>query len=59
MGWRVIEARPLGEPVASVPMDRVAIRPGEDIALMLPPGRYRLRVIDVARYEREPPKDNR
>lgn len=46
-GWRVIEARLLGEPVISVPMDRVAIRPGEDIALMLPPGRYRLRVIDV------------
>ncbi|ANC87329.1 hypothetical protein [Sphingomonas sp. NIC1] len=47
-GWRVIEARPDGEPPASVPMDRVAIRPGEDIALMLPPGRYRLRVLDVA-----------
>lgn len=47
-GWRVIEARPDGEPPASVPMDRVAIRPGEDVALMLPPGRYRLRVIDVA-----------
>lgn len=47
MGWRVIEARPLGEPATSVPLDRVAIRPGEDIALMLPPGRYHLRVIDV------------
>lgn len=47
-GWRVVEARPVGEPVASVPMDRVAIRPGEDIALMLPPGRYRLRAIQVA-----------
>lgn len=46
-GWRVIEARPLGEPATSVPMDRVAIRPGEDIALMLPPGRYRLRFVDV------------
>lgn len=46
-GWRVIEARPEGEPSDSVPMDRVAIRPGEDIALMLPPGRYRLRIIDV------------
>lgn len=50
-GWRVIEARPEGEPTASVPMDRVAIRPGEDIALMLPPGRYRLRIIDVKRAE--------
>jgi hypothetical protein len=28
-------------------MDRVAIRPKEDVALMLPPGRYRLRAIDV------------
>ena len=46
-GWRVIEARPLGEPASSVPLDRVAIRPGEDIALMLPPGRYHLRIIDV------------
>ena len=52
-GWRVIEARPVGEPIASVPMDRVAIRRGENIALMLPPGRYRLRVIDVARLEQE------
>lgn len=48
-GWRVIEARPDGEPSTSVPMDRVAIRPGEDIALMLPPGRYRLRAIDPPR----------
>lgn len=53
-GWRVIEARPDGEPPASVPTDRVAIRPGEDIALMLPPGRYRLRVLDVPHA---PPKD--
>lgn len=46
-GWRVIEARPVGETEASVPMDRVAIRPGEDVALLLPPGRYRLKVVDV------------
>ena len=51
-GWRVIEARPVGEPDSSVPMDRVAIRPGEAIALMLPPGRYRLRTIDI-----KPPAD--
>lgn len=50
-GWRVIEARPVGEPVTSVPMDRVAIRPGETIALMLPPGRYNLRAIDVGGSE--------
>lgn len=48
-GWRVIEARPVGEPDASVPIDRVAIRAGNTVALMLPPGRYALRVIDVAR----------
>jgi hypothetical protein len=48
-GWRVVEARPMGEPVTSVPMDRVAIRPRENIALMLPAGRYRLRVIDLTR----------
>ncbi|PXA98429.1 hypothetical protein DMC47_08590 [Nostoc sp. 3335mG] len=48
-GWRVIEARPVGEPADSVPMDRVAIRKGEDVALMLPPGRYHLRVIDPLR----------
>lgn len=52
-GWRVIEARPLGEPVTSVPMERVAIRPGEDIALMLPPGRYHLRAIDVTRTDQK------
>lgn len=46
-GWRVVEARPVYEPAASVPMDRVAIRAGDDVVLMLPPGRYRLRVIDV------------
>jgi len=48
-GWRVIEARPVGEPATSVPMDRVAIRHGETIALMLPPGRYQLRAIDIKR----------
>lgn len=48
-GWRVIEARPVGEPETSVPLDRVAIRPDEDIALMLPPGRYSVRAIDVPR----------
>jgi hypothetical protein len=45
-GWRVVEARPDGEPATSVPMDRVAIRPDEDVALMLPPGRYNLRIVE-------------
>lgn len=53
-GWRVIEARPIGESTSSVPMDRVAIRPGEDVALMLPPGRYSLRVIDPAVPPKKP-----
>lgn len=48
-GWRIVEARPVGESDASVPMDRVAIRPGEDVALLLPPGRYQLKVVDVPR----------
>lgn len=46
-GWRIIEARPFDETVNSVPLDRVAIRPTDDVALMLPPGRYQLRLIDV------------
>lgn len=46
-GWRVIEARPTGESSTSVPMDRVAIRSGEDVALLLPPGQYALRIIDL------------
>lgn len=53
-GWRVIEARPVGEADASVPLDRVAIRRGETVALMLPPGRYALRAIDVPQAPREP-----
>lgn len=53
-GWRVIEARPVGEPELSVPMDRVAIRPGEDIVLLLPPGRYALRAIDVGLFAKTP-----
>lgn len=46
-GWRVIEARPVGENLTSIPVDRVAIRPDEDVVLMLPPGQYDLRIIDV------------
>ncbi len=53
-GWRVVEARPVGESTASVPMDRVAIRPGEDVALMLPPGRYALRIIDPVAVAKTP-----
>ncbi|MES2420381.1 MAG: hypothetical protein V4595_03685 [Pseudomonadota bacterium] len=55
-GWRVIEARPIGEPDTSVPVDRVAIRPNEEIALMLPPGRYHVRTIDVTPDRKESSK---
>ncbi len=48
-GWRIIEARLEGEPAAAVPMDRVAVRPNEDVALLLPPGHYTLRAIDPVR----------
>jgi len=47
-GWRVIEARPVGEPATSVPIDRVAVRESDAVALMLPPGRYAERAIVVA-----------
>ena len=53
-GWRIVEARPAEEPTSAVPMDRVAIRPGDDIALMLPPGRYKLRAVDVPYAEPSP-----
>ena len=53
-GWRIVEARPAEEPTSAVPMDRVAIRPGDDIALMLPPGRYKLRAVDVPHAEPSP-----
>ncbi|MDJ0922567.1 MAG: hypothetical protein QNI84_15675 [Henriciella sp.] len=50
-GWAVIEARRLDEPEEAVPIDSVAIRPGEDVALMLPPGRYRVRAVRPAPFE--------
>lgn len=41
----IYEARPVNEPDTAVPMDRVLVRPGEeDMALLLPPGRYRIAV---------------
>jgi len=36
----VYEARPAGERVDSVPMDRVLLRAGEALPLLLPPGRF-------------------
>lgn len=36
----IVDARPVGEPQSSVPMDRIMLRPGEIIPLLLPSGRY-------------------
>jgi hypothetical protein len=36
----VYEARPSGERGDSTPMDRLLLRPGETLPLLLPPGRY-------------------
>ena len=47
----VIEARRIGEPGDAVPMDRVYVRPGEDVALALPPGDYRLRAVRIEAAE--------
>jgi hypothetical protein len=43
----VIEARLSGEPEEAVPMDRVLVRAGEDVDLLLPPGHYQLRAVRV------------
>jgi hypothetical protein len=39
----VYEARRAEEPDEAVPIDRVLVDPGEVVAMMLPPGRYRVR----------------
>lgn len=45
-GWHIIEAWREDQDAEEVPMDRVAVRPeDQDIALMLPPGHYRLRAV--------------
>ncbi len=38
----IISALVAGEPDDAVPADRVLVQPGEDVALMLAPGRYRV-----------------
>lgn len=40
----VFEARPAGERTDSTPMDRLLLKPGENLPLLLPPGRYDLSV---------------
>lgn len=39
----IVEARNATDPADAVPVDRVLIDPGEDIPLLLPPGRYKVR----------------
>ncbi len=38
----IIEARMIGEPLLAIPVDRVMLWPGEDVALLLAPGKYKL-----------------
>lgn len=43
----IIEARIESEPDSAVPIDRVWVRPDEDVALSLPPGNYRIRAVEI------------
>jgi len=38
----IVEARPQGTPLTEVPIDRLFLRPGERLPLLLPPGKYRV-----------------
>jgi hypothetical protein len=38
----IVEARPEGASLGSVPIDRVLLFPGENLPLLLPPGRYQI-----------------
>ena len=44
----VIEAFAWDEPFEAVPVDRLYVEPGEDLSLLLPPGRYRVRAVRLA-----------
>ena len=50
----VVEARIAGEPEGAIPMDRVLVRTGEDVALMLPPGDYEVRAVVVLKADPGP-----
>lgn len=60
----IVEARGADEPADAVPADRVLIDPGEDIPLLLAPGRYKVRAWlqdgtvtpDVPLTVRQPPR---
>lgn len=43
----LVQAFADGEPDDAVPVDHVVVREGRDAVLVLPPGRYRVRVIDA------------
>lgn len=47
----VIEAFAEGDPDDAVPVDRLWAKPGEDVRLALPPGRYRVRAVRLQRSE--------
>ena len=44
-GPLIIEAFRADEPFDAIPIDRLYIEPEEDIPLLLPPGRYKIRAI--------------
>ena len=44
-GAYIVEARLAGEPDEAIPLDRVLVFAGEEVDLLLPPGRYRLRAV--------------
>lgn len=60
----IVEVRDVADPVDAIPVDRILIDPGEDIPLLLPPGRYKTRAWlhaggytpDVAITVRPPPR---
>ena len=45
----IIEARPEGRPSNALPVDRVLVRPGEDVRLALEPGTYSVSVFERGR----------
>ena len=44
----VIEAFAWNEPFEAVPVDRIYVEPDEDLPLLLPPGRYRVRAVRLS-----------
>lgn len=40
--WSIVEARYASEPAEAIPADRILIAPGENVPLLLKPGKYRI-----------------